>query len=396
MLRLFGFIAALLMVSGPASAHRLNESYIYFNVTDTSLAGRFEATLPDIDAALDVDADGDGTVSEAELRANADRIFAFFEDRLFLSHAGQSYEITPSEVGILGSAVGQFAQIGFDVPELSQVPEAIDIVYLPMGDVLGEGHLGYILIESNPRLDLEGNERYVSLAFDQSGAVQSLSLVGEPSSKIFLDFVAEGVWTLWEAADFLAFVIVFSLSTVLMLQAGQWARSDRFDLALGRGLRLWVALALGHAVALALASFTSLGLEIWVAETAVALSIIAMAVLNLTPRWQRLLVWAVVVCGLAHGFFYANELELFGLARSQLGIGVAGFTFGFSLAVLALLVVLIPVLWGLSRVSFYVPAILQVGSVLFLAIGTLWVLERATAFELNVRALLAMATGGGA
>lgn len=389
-------VIALLIALMPtfAAAHRLHESYVYFAVSEDSLTGRFEATLEDIDEALGIDDDGDGEVTEAELRTHADRVFDFFRQRLALSYEGQDYAIVATDVTTLGSAVGRFAQMHFDVPDLTEVPDAIEIEYIPLADVQGSGHNGFILIESNTRLQLEDNERYFSLVFDEGDGPQTLSLDGEPPLKLFIDFIAQGVWHIWLGFDHVAFLITLLLPAAMLALAGRWAPEESFRTALWKVVKIATVFTLSHSVTLSLAALGIIQLPVMLVESVIAVSIAAVALMNLFPNTHRYMIWVVFAFGLFHGFGFANVLAPLGLAPTQLIIGLAAFNIGVELGQIAIIMVAFPILWLIRRWSLYPPVALTFGSFVMIALAGVWLLERTTEFEWNVRATFAFLTGG--
>ena len=128
--RFFAALAVWSALALSASAHRLNESYVYFQVTDDALTGRIEATLSDLDGLVGLDADGDGTVTEAEFTAQADTVFTFFSDRLFITSDGTDHGVVANGHDFLRTPQGVFAQMHFDIPTLGSTPDAVEVTYL--------------------------------------------------------------------------------------------------------------------------------------------------------------------------------------------------------------------------------------------------------------------------
>lgn len=372
-----------------ALSHRQNESYVYFNVTDAALSGRVETRLSDLDAAVDLDADDDGEVSRTELQANAQKAFAFFAERLALSHGGRAYPIVLREATVLGTEAGAFAQLWFDVPDLSPTPEAITVAYRPLADVVGPEHLGFALIESNTRLGLEGNESRVSLVFDAAGGGQELSLVGDPLLKVFRDFVIHGIWHIWLGFDHVVFLLTLLLPAVMRIQDGAWRPQADFRIAFWTVLKIVTVFTISHSVTLSLAALGVVELPSTLVEAVIAASIAAVALMNLFPSMHRRMLWVVFGFGLFHGFGFANVLAPLGLAPTQLAVGLAAFNIGVEIGQIAIVAAAFPVLWVLRRWSLYDFMTLKLGSLVMIGLAGVWLLERTTTFEWNVRATIA-------
>ncbi|MEO1285777.1 MAG: hypothetical protein AAFV92_12975, partial [Pseudomonadota bacterium] len=107
-----GCALALALFALPASAHRIDESYIYFQVTDEDLTGRFEVTAKDLAQVFTFEG-ADGPPSNDQIAARADEIFAYLADRLTLLSEGQSYAIAPTGVDFLETDIATFALFSF-------------------------------------------------------------------------------------------------------------------------------------------------------------------------------------------------------------------------------------------------------------------------------------------
>lgn len=366
----------LVLAASPASAHRLNESYVYFNVTDEKLSGRIEATLTDLGRVLPLDANGDGVVDRAETTAKAAEIFAFFAERLELTSNGARQRLTPTGIDFLAAPFGDFAQIRFDVPDLTPVPEVIEIAYRsPLTDV-APGHLGYALIESNTRTGQADNEAYVSLIFEPGDDPQTLSLVGEPRWKIFVDFVEHGVWHIWLGFDHVLFLITLLLPAVLVLVGGAWRPSESLRASLISVIKIVTTFTIAHSVTLSLAALQIITLPVQLVEAVIALSIAIVAFGNMVPVFHHRTLLAVFAFGLFHGFGFANVLAPLGLEPSRLATGLAAFNIGVELGQVAIVIVLFPVLFVLRRWRFYPFLALKLGSIALIAIALFWFVER--------------------
>jgi hypothetical protein len=103
---------------------------------------------------------------------------------------------------------------------------------------------------------------------------------------------------------------------------------------------------------------------------------------NLWPlfRGRR---WTVAfVFGLIHGFGFASVLADLGLPQGALAWALLGFNLGVEAGQLAIVLVFLPLAWGLRRTWFYRRAVLLGGSVLIALLAGLWFVERA--FDLAI------------
>ena len=82
------FLVFLIFPVHFAKAHQAGESYIYLNVGEDRLSGRYEIPLRDAGLLFDLDADGDGDVSEREFEARLQDIQAHFQPRIAFQIGG--------------------------------------------------------------------------------------------------------------------------------------------------------------------------------------------------------------------------------------------------------------------------------------------------------------------
>ena len=61
----FGLV---LLLAGPAAAHKASDSYLRLTVDAAGLAGQWDIALRDLERAVGLDADRDGTVTWGELK----------------------------------------------------------------------------------------------------------------------------------------------------------------------------------------------------------------------------------------------------------------------------------------------------------------------------------------
>lgn len=367
-----------------ATAHRLGESYIYFQVTEDGLTGRFEALAQDIDTIIPLDSDGDGEITTAEVRAKGDEIFRFFADRLELVDSGRTLELAPGAYDRLKTKHGPFVQIGFTLPGLDRVPEELSIDYAPPADVLNPAHLGYALIESNTRTGVEDNEYRISLIFQPGDGPQTLHLAGEPWTKVLLEFIEHGIWHIWLGFDHVIFLVTLLLPSVMMASAGRWVPQDDFPSSFWSVVKIVTVFTLSHSVTLCLSALGILEMPTVLVEAVIAISIAAVAVLNMFPSAHRYVLLVVFVFGLFHGFGFANVLEPLGAAPGQKALALAGFNVGVEIGQVAIVAVAFPILWLLRRWRFYPAVAFRGATVVLVAIAGLWLLERTTSFDINV------------
>jgi len=81
-------VFAIFLSGLTAQAHTADQGYIYFEVTETALTGRFEVAYGDLGRVVDLDADGDGSISDQEVADNLDAIFVYLQSNIVLRSDG--------------------------------------------------------------------------------------------------------------------------------------------------------------------------------------------------------------------------------------------------------------------------------------------------------------------
>ena len=165
-LALLIFVVGFAIYASPANAHRAGESYVYLNVTETSLAGRFEIALHHMSQATTLDADGDGVVTEAEALAKADEIRAYLTPRLRFFDGDDAHPVVLGEIGFVDAGFETFIVSSFDAPTIDLPPEHLDVEYRFLFDEIDPSHRGLLIIESNTRSGIAENEAQHSLIFE--------------------------------------------------------------------------------------------------------------------------------------------------------------------------------------------------------------------------------------
>jgi len=374
---LYSFLA-LVFIATSASAHRDNESYVYFNVSDDALSGRVEVTLDDLALLVDIDTNGDATISKTELEAALPQVFDFFAGRLSITSEGQDYSLQSSGVTYLDTPQGVFAQLQFDIPGLSPTPDSVALTYDFPYDEAEPGHLGYALIESNTRTGVEDNESRIALVFRPGDTPQELNLTADPAFKVFVDFVIHGIWHIWLGFDHVVFLIALLMATVMTVQGGRWVPVENFRVAFMNTVKLVTLFTVSHSVTLSLAALNIITLPVTLVEIIIAGSIAVVALIHLFPQFHRYTLWIVFGFGLFHGFGFANVLEPLGVQPTAKLVGLAGFNIGVEIGQLAIVIVVFPILFLLRKWSAYPFLALKAASVFFIFLAGLWLFERSS------------------
>lgn len=364
--RLMTLLASLTLALGaaPASAHKASDSFLYLDQERSTL--RIDIALRDIALVLELDSNGDQTVTGAELRAARADITRWTEDGINASNPSGDCRLAGQTWGISGHSDGPYAAASY----LIQCPDGGPATTL-----------GYqLLFEQDP---LHRGLLSVTRLNDEALAVFSPDQRSQPldapasALAVFATFVYEGVFHLLIGLDHLLFLLMLMLPATLQRPGDDDQRPLK--------QRIWqltgvvTAFTVAHSITLALAALDLVRLPIAWVETVIALSI-ALAAMNVVWPILGEKTWRLAFgFGLIHGFGFASVLSDLTSGLEQTVLALAGFNIGVEAGQIALLLVGFPLLYRWGRAAHYrrvvVPAVLVVTG----ALSLYWVAERAMA-----------------
>ena len=142
-------------------------------------------------------------------------------------------------------------------------------------------------------------------------------------------------------------------------------------------LKVVTAFTIAHSLTLSLAALHLVSLPSRLTESAIALSVLFAALLNVRPvahlrRWQ-----AAFGFGLVHGFGFASALEDLGGNGASLVATLAAFIVGVEAGQLVVVSVFLPLAYAFALRAWYRPVVLRAGSIAIALLATVWFAERA-------------------
>ena len=363
--RVLALLVFWLGLSANVWAHKASDSYLVLAVQGHSVSGQWDIALRDIDFALGLDSNGDSDITWGELRARHTELSAWALGRLKLQRGGtcdvkvaqhQVDEHTDGTYAVL-HLTGQCPAEGGDL--------TLDYRLLFDLDALHRGLL---------KLTLDGQTHSAVLAPER--ASQVFQATGSSRLAQFGQYLVEGVWHIWIGFDHILFLLSLLLPAVLIYHAKNWRAVATFGEALREVLWVVTAFTAAHSITLTLAALRVVELPSRLVESAIALSVVLAAANNLRPVvTQRR--WLVAFgFGLIHGFGFASVLAELGLPPDALVLSLLGFNLGVELGQLAIVLVFLPLAYGLRHSAFYRKGVFVGGSVLTFAVALVWLLER--------------------
>ncbi len=346
-------LAVLIWTGTPAEAHRVGESYIYVDVTDDEMTGRFHIRLADLTKAVDLDANGDGRADDAEFEAKSDQVNDYLADRLSFFTGGERHKVRFSGHGFFGPEDARQVDIRFEIPTLGPPPEALEVEYRFLYDRVDPAHRPMLLQASNTRLRLKDNEAMVSLVFEPGAERQVLSLVPPPFAELFGRFVLRGVYQILKEPVRILFAIILFLPAVMLRTGTGWTPGETTRGAIADAVQSLTLFAVGFTAALALPVFQVLTPAKEVAQALFVLSFVLLAVDNFRPFRYLSRAQVALLLGVLHGLGPNVFIKKLGLNEGFAEIALPGFGVGILLAMALIAGVVVPLVALVCREPLY-------------------------------------------
>ena len=348
--------AAVLAAAAPAWAHKPSDAHLRLSVDGDAITGRLDVAVRDLDAAVAIDGDGDGQITWAELSAAAPQIAGYLEHRLVLGADGAPCPLRLGDAAVTELSDGAYWAVPVSA-RCSRPPRTLDVAYSLLFDI-DSMHRGLAHIAGQTTILRDG--RTMQIALDQTTSVGA--------------FVVEGIWHIWRGIDHILFLCCLILPAVFQRRTQRWVAADSLRDVCKEVFEIVTAFTLAHSITLVISAIGLVALPSRLVETAIALSVVAAAVNNLLRTIDAR--WAVAFgLGLLHGFGFSSVLIDLGLPSHELVGALLGFNLGVELGQAAIVVALLPVLYGIRR-TFAYQALLWAGSAGVALLALLWSYQR--------------------
>ena len=360
----------LALLSTAARAHNPDTSYVRCVVTDDAVELRLTYDVFTLLKITDLDADQDGRLSRAELRAGTPAIQEFLRAHVLLEIDGQR-----TDPGEAFDAVWP-AETADPIAKPDWHAATSLIVFPFHHPVSTPPHDVALTFTFFPEL---GAQHTVLGVFERRGQTQTQEITfteGEP------DYLFDASYTAAAAAKetvpaavgrflrlgirhiFLGYDhICFLLALVVVSRLGEM-------------VKVITSFTVAHSITLILAALKIITLPQRLIECGVAATIVYVAVENLwrkeiTHRWVLTFFF-----GLIHGFSFANVLGGMGLPREATIRCLLSFNVGVEIGQLAIVLMALPLLFIVSRQP-YAPRVKAAISLAVAVFGLGWFIERA-------------------
>lgn len=385
----------VLAFAAPGRSHSAGENYVWLNIAEEHLEGRFEMRLPDLRQVLGLEISEDYATALEQLRANEETVRDYIRQHFALASGGRPIELEFTETNLLRSNYfGHFAQFYYRTASFN-VPDELDVT----NTLLFEGndsrlHRSLLCIEFNektgefystPGPPEEGEIPRIEFAatvFGPSNSEQTVDLTDLGGLLPLRDFVWQGVLHIWIGIDHILFLVALLLPAVLIRnrQERSWTAVPDFKSAFWNIVKVVTLFTVAHSITLCLAVLDVIEMPSRFVESTIALSIIVVALNNILPMFRETKWLVILFFGLFHGLGFASVMGHLPFRMMNLGKVVLLFNLGVELGQIAIVAAVFPLIYWTRGKKFYQPVILVGGSVLIGLIASWWFVERA--FEL--------------
>lgn len=350
-----------------SQAHISSNGFLVTRIEGARVYGSIEVAVRDVELAVGVDANRDGKVTWGELRAGEPRLVQYLSQHIFLDSRSHPCPLTFGTAQLNDRVDGTYAWLPFT----AQCPHEINrlgIHYTVLEDV-DPSHRGLLTLTAGTvaQTAVLGGQN-TSAAFD----VHDMSRL-----RAFTEYLQAGVWHIWSGIDHLLFLLSLLLPAVLLRCGGHWEPVPRARPALISILKVVTAFTLAHSITLSLAALDVVRLPSRLTESVIAASIIVAALNNVFPLVTESRARIAFAFGLLHGFGFASVLADMGLPHGARLVSLLAFNLGIEAGQLAVVLAVMPVVYGLRSSTFYRRTFMPWGSAVIACIALVWLIQRA-------------------
>jgi HupE / UreJ protein len=366
-----------------ANAHKASDAYLQLQRAGDLIHLRWDISLRDLDAMLDLDRNDDQKLTWGEVRARMDDIRAYAFSHLVLQQ-GRCSLSEAAAPAIEGRVDGTYLVLQLQAHCSNN--GAFEIDYRLFREV-DPTHRGLLRVDMGNgetpalrSLDPTAGAVWVALSRDASDVAPNGTAAQTSSGGT--SFFFDGIHHILIGYDHILFLISLLLPSVLKRKPAGWQPVKYWQEAVWPMVATVTMFTIGHSITLALAGLKIVSISPRIIEPAIALTIIVAAVDNIRPLLRgRRRVFAFLF-GLIHGFGFANVLAELDLPVKSFVAALLEFNLGVEAGQLIVVSIALSVLLALRGWRSYPAVVLGGGSAFAVVIAALWFGERV--FDLKI------------
>jgi hypothetical protein len=365
----------VLAVAMPALAHKASDAYLQIESAVDRTSLRWDIALRDLDAALDLDVDGDGRLTWGEVKAGWPQIESYALSHLRIDGC----ELKSAGRGLERRNDGAYAVLHLAAACRLGEPPAIDYRLFREVDPTHRG-IAKVQRAGQPLLLMVLDPTVASstgaAASGTENGVAPSQTTAHPQDGSNLGFAKEGVRHILTGYDHVLFLLCLLFPSVMRRTPDGWRPVERLSQAVWPVVGIVSAFTVAHSITLGLAAMKMVSLPSAVIEPAIALTIILAALDNVRPLFPVRRVIVTFLFGLIHGFGFAGVLAELDLPTARFAWALLQFNLGLEFGQLLIVVAVTGVLFLIRRGRRYPGWVIGGGSVAAMLMGVLWLVER--------------------
>lgn len=361
-----GFLLVLTLTS-VAGAHTASNGFLVARVDGQNITGSFELAVRDAALAVVVDTHGDGKVTWGELRAGEPQLVQYLAQHLSLAAQDDACKLTFQAMQINDRVDGNYVWLPFT----ARCPVTVSrlTIHYDLLHGIDPSHRGLLTLTAGD---------VVQTAVLGGKTTQAAFSVFAPSRwRSFVDYFHAGIWHILSGIDHLLFLLSLLLPAVLLRKGGHWEPVTQARPALVSIFKVVTAFTLAHSITLTLAAMDVVRLPSRLTESVIAASIVIAALNNIFPVVTESRARIAFAFGLLHGFGFASVLTDMGLPQGARLVSLLAFNLGIESGQLAVVLVVMPIAYGLRSGAFYRRTVMPWGSAAIALLALVWLVQRA-------------------
>ncbi len=369
----FVVFVILFVFTNASHAHALGENYLWINIENDQLVGKFEINNKDIAKFLEIEIDQDKPISQQNSVA-------------VLNYLKQNFQLSDS-LGLLeisfGSASHYEEGSSYVVfPFNSRHPESdrlniSNTVFLKPGvDNFDHLHRSLLVYEYNRPAAVEFGTENVAFVFSFRQTEHELNLKNPSKILKWQDSLWQGVLHIWYGLDHMIFLMLCLVITVIKPVANRWVAVEKPLQIIWRTFLIITVFTVAHSITLTLGTLGIVQFNASFVEIIIAFSILIIAISNLVPRISSHSLLIIFAFGLFHGLGFSSVLSDLQFRTIKIDRILLNFNLGVELGQLAVVLAVVPILYFFRRSKFYIPLFVLPLSIVSILIASFWLYER--------------------
>lgn len=344
-------------------AHQLKENYLHLNFdenTQTALI-TLEIETRLLENNSSIDDNKNGIVSFKELRAHKSYILSYITQHFHLLFEEEQLSLTNSKAFFHRYQDQTYLQITKKFYDID-----LDKLVLNYDMFFKQEKTHKLLIHLD---DNRGD--FIVNSTNRGYSFSSFQMTQFKRVKIFIE---NGIEHILDGVDHLLFVLMILLPSIIILHHSNTINTVKFTLI--SLLKIITTFSIAHSMTLFISGIGFFRPNITFIESSIALSIFVVASMNFMKQYNHVNKKIVFLFGLLHGFGFANVLEMTKIDNTlSLLVALFGFNFGVEIGQIFVILLLLPLLYLISRVKLAVPILRSIAFAAML-ISAYWFFQR--------------------